>query len=98
AFFDLGRAAARAVGRVARPDGSAWGSGFLVAKGLFLTNNHVIESAAQAGQFVVEFEYELDVTRQPKTPTRFRFAPESVFLTSSQDDLDFTLIAMGSRI
>jgi endonuclease G, mitochondrial len=98
AFLDLGRTAAGAVGRVARPDGSPWGSGFLVANRLFLTNNHVIANPLQADEFVVEFEYELDTQRRTKTPTRFRFAPENVFLTSNQDDLDFTLIAIGSRI
>src|SRR5262245_50011587 len=54
AFLERGLKAARTVGRVAFRDGRAQGSGFLVAPGLFLTNNHVLESAGACTDFVVE--------------------------------------------
>ena len=98
AFLELGVQAARAVGRIAWEDDRAIGSGFLVAPKLFLTNNHVIESAADANQFVVEFDYEIAPDGQRRDVTRFQFEPGHFFITDDIDDLDYTLIAIGSRI
>ena len=36
------------------------GTGFLVAPGLLLTNNHVIPDEEAAAGFIAEFDYELD--------------------------------------
>ena len=98
AFLQQGAHAARAVGRVAWRDGRAQGSGFLVAPGLFLTNNHVIGSELDAGQFVLEFDYEIDPSGQRRNVTRFELAPLEFFITDDTDDLDYTLIAVGPRI
>ena len=61
-FLDLGRRVANAVARVAFRNGQPQGSGFLVAPGLFLTNHHVIPTEGSAGNFHLEFDYELDST------------------------------------
>lgn len=98
AFLQRGADAARAVGRVAWRSGRAQGTGFLVAPALFLTNNHVLGSEAEAGQFVVEFDYEIDGQGHRRTATRFEFAATDFFITDDTDDLDYTLIAIGSRI
>jgi len=98
AFLERGWHAARAVGRVAYRDGRAQGSGFLIAPGIFMTNNHVIGSQQTSAQFVVEFDYELDRDGKPANVTRFAFAPENLFVTDDTDDLDYTVIAVGSKI
>jgi endonuclease G len=59
-FFSRGRRAANAVGRVMFRSGRVQGIGFLVAPGVLLTNNHVIESALSADTMAVQFDFELD--------------------------------------
>ncbi len=97
AFLDLARAAANTVGRVVFRDRRPQGSGFMVSDRLFLTNNHVIDSKESAGQFLVEFNYELDSSGQPKSITRFELDAGAFFVTSHEDKLDFTLVAIGIR-
>jgi endonuclease G, mitochondrial len=58
-YLPRGQRAARSVCRLLR-DGEWHGTGFLVAPGLLITNNHVIESGDEAGRFVAEFGHELD--------------------------------------
>ncbi|MDQ3624460.1 MAG: serine protease, partial [Verrucomicrobiota bacterium] len=98
AFLETAVAAAGTVARVAYADRRPQGSGFMVSDRLFLTNNHVISSAAAARQFVLEFDYQLDYRGQPREATRFGLAPEVFFLTSPETELDFTLIAIGRRL
>jgi endonuclease G len=95
-FLARGMRAARAVCRLVQ-DGQAVGTGFLVAPGVILTNNHVIASKAEASAFVAEFDYELDVEDQPRRPVvRFRLDPERAFVTSSsREGLDFTFVAVA---
>lgn len=96
-FLDLARMATRSVGRVILANGSPNGSGFMVSEKLFLTNNHVISSIADADRFLLEFDYELDFEGKAKTVTRFKFDPITFFYTNTETDLDFTLIAVGDR-
>ena len=98
AFVEEARTTANAVARVAFTDGRPQGSGFLVSGRLFLTNNHVIGSADEARQFVLEFDYELDPAGLARPVTRFELDPDTFFLTDDQDDLDFTVIAVGRRV
>jgi len=94
-FLSRGLLAARAVCRLVQ-GGSPVGTGFLVAPGLLLTNNHVIASAEEAATFVAEFDYELDLDDQPRRPVvRFQVRPDDAFVTSSAaDGLDFTFVAL----
>ena len=96
-FLDYARAATGCIGRIIFSDGRPQGSGFLISDRLFLTNNHVIESAEAAVDFLVEFNYELDVHGRARTVTRFALAPGDFFVTEPQDDLDYTLVALGAR-
>jgi endonuclease G, mitochondrial len=96
-FLDLARAAARTVGRVVFPDRQPQGSGFMISDRLFLTNNHVIANPAAARHFLVEFDYELDIDGRAKAVTTFRLAPQVLFITAPEDDLDFTVVAIGDR-
>lgn len=97
-FLDRGAAACRAVARVAFRDGRAQGSGFLVSPRLFLTNHHVIGSAAAAASFCAEFDYELDRNDRQRDASRFAFDSAAFFETDERDDLDFTLIAIGEKL
>jgi endonuclease G len=97
AFLDRARAAAGCVGRVIRRDGQPVGSGFLVSGRLFLTNNHVIASEDEADALLIEFNHELDLAGAPRRTTRFAADPRAFFVTNPEDDLDFTLVALGAR-
>lgn len=94
-FLERGKRAARAVGRVRLPNG--YGSGFIVAPGLFLTNNHVLTSEQVAANSTVEFDYELDLADNPSAVTRFNLDPASCFVCDRIENLDFTLVAIGTR-
>ena len=96
-FLQLAQAAASGVGRVIFRNDAPQGSGFMVSPRLFLTNNHVLSSREAAAGFLVEFDYELDVFGQERASTRFEFNPAAFFCTNTEDDLDYTVIAVGSR-
>jgi endonuclease G, mitochondrial len=98
AFLDQGYRASRAVARVAYLDGRPEGSGFLISNALFITNNHVIGSPEQARAMCLEFDYELSATGEPMPVSRFSLDPASCFVTDDQDDLDYTVIAVGPRM
>lgn len=92
-----GQVAARAVCRLAIGS-QAVGTGFLVAPGLLVTNNHVIATPEDAQRFVAEFDYELDLDDQPRVPiVRFSLEPDRIFVTSDRRDLDFTFVAVRPK-
>jgi endonuclease G len=97
-FLDLARAAASTVGRVLHNTLGWQGTGFMISDRLFVTNNHVIRDSPKAEEFFVEFNYELDVMKVPKPVTRFALAPNDFFMSSPKEDLDFTIVALGSRV
>jgi endonuclease G len=94
-YLPRGHRASRAVCRLLR-DGEWFGTGFLVAPGLLLTNNHVIESAGEAARFRAEFGHELDVDDQPVSPiVQFDLDTSRAFVTSPYEGgLDFTFVAL----
>jgi endonuclease G, mitochondrial len=97
-FLSRGRLAANAVGRVRFRSGRAQGTGFLVGPGFFLTNNHVIITAEQAGQMLVEFDFEADDSGANRPITVFALDPRRCFTSDPIKQLDFTLIAIGERV
>ncbi|MBI5319171.1 DNA/RNA non-specific endonuclease [Bradyrhizobium sp.] len=97
-FLSRGRLAANAVGRVRFRSGRAQGTGFLVGPGIFLTNNHVITTAEQAGQMFVEFDFEADDAGSNRPITVFTLDPGRCFASDPIRQLDFTLIAIGERV
>lgn len=70
----------------------SYGTGFLVAPNLLLTNNHVLETKEAAMYAVAEFNYEDDVQFMPLDIISFRLDPEALFITD--EALDFTLVAV----
>lgn len=96
-FLELGAERARAVALVRAAD-IARGTGFLISPRLFITNNHVLENRAEAGQFSLVFNYELDSADHYEATSVFTLDPDSFWLTSGIDELDFTIVAVGPRI
>ena len=97
-FLERGMRAGRAVARVATREGAGFGTGFMVSPRLFITNNHVLPDAAAARDLVVEFEFERDVRGARKVTTQFALAPQLCFVTNHEDDLDYTVVAIGERL
>lgn len=80
------------------PGGMRVGSGFMISPDLFITNHHVIETAEQARGTTIDFNFELDPSRRSVAATRFALDPDRCFITADEDDLDFTVVAIGARI
>ena len=97
-FLVVGQTAASAVARVIQRDGQPVGSGFLISRSLFLTNNHVIGSQDEAKGMLLEFDYQTDRWGQPLPTTRFEIDDAAFFETRDKDDLDFTVVAVGARL
>lgn len=95
-FLDRGRKAAAAVCRIAAPTrlGPMSGTGFLVGRGLLLTNNHVLGTVEQAGHAIAIFEHEHDIDGALKPGIEFSLAEGKLFFTDP--DLDITLVAVAS--
>lgn len=94
-YLGRGMLAARGVCRLLR-DGEWFGTGFLVAPGLLLTNNHVIESADEAARFTAEFGREMGLDDRPASPVvTFSLDVADAFVTSPyRGGLDYTFIAV----
>ena len=87
-FLAEGARRARAVCRIATQD--SLGTGSLVGKGVLMTNNHVLESAAAAAQSRAEFGFEAGQTAKVVA-----IQPSRLFITDP--DLDFTLVGCDTR-
>lgn len=94
-FLEAGYLAGRAVGRITvmTDEGRAFGTGSLISSQLLLTNNHVLESPADAANARVEFDYQLDLSGTQLQAVSFAFDPDAFFLTDKH--LDYTLVAVS---
>jgi endonuclease G, mitochondrial len=97
AYLDIARAAANTVARVVSRRRQAIGSGFMISERLFMTNNHVTNLTNVENQ-LLQFGYELDTKSRQLIPTEFALDPTACFLTVDENDLDFTIIAVGQRV
>jgi endonuclease G len=98
AFLEAGYRAARSVGRIdVRRDGGhlGFGTGSLISPRLLLTNNHVLESAADAVDSRVEFDYQVDPDGVPLHAVSFALDPDAFFITDPE--LDYALVAVVER-
>jgi endonuclease G len=97
-FLHQALAAARPVCRLRlrshTPGELGFGTGFLVAPGVLLTNHHVLDSAETATLSFAEFEAELDPNFVERTNRVFNLLPAKLFVTDP--DLDFTFVAVNS--
>ncbi|MBI5559864.1 MAG: DNA/RNA non-specific endonuclease [Deltaproteobacteria bacterium] len=76
-------------------DTLGFGTGFLVAPGVLMTNQHVIPGISEARYAIAEFDYELDVTGREKevAPFELLIDPEPIILQR----LDFCLVGVAPR-
>jgi len=98
-YLERGTQAARSVARVHIVDKSGntvgWGTGFLIAPRVFITNNHVLPDANVSTHSEVHFQYERDVAGKPKEVVIFGLRPDQLFFTSQE--LDFSIVAVESN-
>lgn len=90
-FIARAAIAMRSVGRIRTFD--SFGTGFLVAPGVLMTNNHVLTDPGAASRSLVQFRYEVDLAETEVAPVEFRLDPDRLFATDA--DLDFTLVAVS---
>jgi endonuclease G len=71
-----------------------FGTGFLVAPGVLLTNHHVLDTPEVAHLSLAEFEAELDLNYVERKPRTFNLVPDKLFVTDPA--LDFTFVAVNA--
>lgn len=95
-YLQRGLIAAKAVGRVVVRDMAGtvigFGTGFLVADGVLVTNAHVLTSPDEVANSSVEFRYELDADGSEITPVEFRLPGATEPIISRE--LDLTIAAV----
>lgn len=95
-YLECGAHAARAICRITMRDAigrsRGFGSGFIVADRVLITNNHVLPQPEWAALSFAEFDYAFDRNGDPLPVHLFRFRPERLFETSKE--LDFTVVAI----
>ena len=98
-YLAAGERAARSVGRVIIRDGEnrsqGFGTGFLIAPGLLLTNNHVLSSREVAAASQVEFNYQRGLDGRLEPTSVFNLDVDRCFVTSPLKELDFTLVGVA---
>jgi endonuclease G, mitochondrial len=92
AYLERGFVAARAVARVDL--GSGFGTGFLIAPRVLITNNHVLPDASTASRAKAQFQFEVDLADSELPPISYRLRPEQLFYTVPQ--LDYSVVAVDS--
>lgn len=84
-FLSKGVEKAKAICRISTPTGL--GTGFLIDNGILMTNHHVISTVKEANNSMAEFGYE-----EHHNPVTVKLKPEDLFITSSLEELDFTIV------
>lgn len=97
-YLEIGQRTSRCVGRVRIKEAGktiGFGTGFMVAPRLMLTNNHVLESADRAANSQVEFNFQESIDGKALPISVFNLAPSELFITNH--DLDYSLVAVSSQ-
>jgi endonuclease I/V8-like Glu-specific endopeptidase len=95
-FLERGYLAGRSVGRIAvGPPEAHYGTGFMISPRLLLTNNHVLQSAEEAGRAHVEFNFQSGLDGRSLPPVAFVLRPDLFFATSRE--LDFSVVAVADQ-
>lgn len=85
----------KAQSSVCRLAGPKNGTGFLVEEDVLLTNHHVVKSKERAREFEVIFNFQLSLSGIVARPQKYTLDPDSLFITSPQDELDFTMVRIN---
>ena len=95
-FLKRAPIAARAIGRIVERNSSyGFGTGFLIASGVMITNRHVLVDADKARESCIEFDYEINVRNREMPPRRFDLLPNVLFYAN--ETLDFAIVAVSPR-
>lgn len=92
-FLDRCTLACQAIGRIeaVSPDGRIRATGFMIAPGLLMTNQHVLENAEVAATGTIEFGYRYNVAGELSQTTRFDLDPKTFFIADER--LDYAIVA-----
>ena len=74
---------------------SGYASGFMVSPSLFLTNNHVYGSVAEAKFSTIDFNYQDNFNGVSQVVDTYTLHPDSVFRTNTA--LDYTLVRVNKK-
>jgi V8-like Glu-specific endopeptidase len=88
-WIERGVQVCKSVCRVLTPNGI--GTGFLVGRGMIMTNNHVIGSRESAAASVIEFDYQQDGAGQLLPTFRYQLDPDRFH---TNEKLDYTLVGL----
>ena len=91
-FLELAIAIARSVGRM--QNDNEFGTGFLVGPRLLMTNNHVIEDANSAVNWLFELDYQQNASGELLPVQTYRVDPTYFFYTNKT--LDFTIAGVAA--
>lgn len=97
AYLERGAIASRAVARIDL-GGGAYGTGFLIAPRVLITNNHVIGNQATAARAMANFRYEVNLKDTPAEGVTVELVPDELFYTSPVNELDFTVVAVSPKV
>lgn len=92
-YLEKGVKAGRAVCRIniySAEGEEGFGTGFLIAPQLLITNHHVIPDAQYASASYAEFNYEKGIHDLPLSLKVFSFEPSKLFYTN--EELDYTIV------
>ncbi len=70
------------------------GTGFLISRRLIMTNNHVLPDARHALASEIWFDYNLSSEDKENDAVKVRLRPDLFFVTSDEDELDYTIVAI----
>lgn len=100
-FLTRATAIRRTIGRIHIRDATrrvGWGTGFLVAPNLLVTNQHVLDSLQTARFSRVEFDYEETFEGDVLPSAMFDLAPDVLFVSSpAEGGMDYALVAVASQ-
>lgn len=95
-YLARGEIAAQAVARIAirQPNGSraGWGTGFLIAPGVLLTNHHVLPVEPLAERSEAHFGHERDIFGESQPYASFALRPRDLYF--ADEKLDFAVVAV----
>jgi len=97
AYLERGAIAARAVARIDL-GGGAYGTGFLIAPRVLITNYHVIGDKTTAAHATANFQYEVNLKDVAAQEVTVELVPDELFHTSPVEEFDFTVVAVSPKV
>ncbi|APR80864.1 Endonuclease I [Minicystis rosea] len=96
-FLDIMSECSKAVGRIVIKGAQeqALGTGFLVGRGLLMTNHHVFSAPSDALECRVQFDYQRNRNGTGRAGVYFDLEPERFFV--ADEKLDYALVAVAKR-